>query len=311
MAWNGKQRTLWMVMCVLIFVFMFALAWAAEESETQPARTITFWDIWALPRVWVGALLALAGVILLMTGKLKSSIRAASLLVIFFCFAVLSNLSLGSFSDGMGLHPSPMCTVEKPFIFVQMGRAVPMVFLAILSFVAFISFLANKIFCGWNCPIGAIQELLHRVPLPGKLKTTLPFRVTNSIRFAVFIGFIAVLFTTGYSVYAYINPFEFLHWSLEWAVIPAFVVTFVGALFIFRPFCYLLCPLGMLTWPIEQMALLKVRVDKKACTMCMRCVKASPCPTVPAILEEKSIRPDCHACGICIASCPEKALRFK
>jgi polyferredoxin len=192
-----------------------------------------------------------------------------------------------------------------------MGRAVPIVFGAILAYVALISLLANKIFCGWNCPIGALQELLHRVPLPKKLKIKLPFRITNSIRVVVLVAFIAILFTTGYSLYAYINPFEFLHWTLEWAVIPAFLITFVGALFVFRPFCYLLCPLGMVTWPIEQIALKKVRVDKKACTMCMRCVKASPCPTVPSILEESRIRPDCHACGICIESCPEKALHFK
>ncbi len=310
MALNKKRRIVWLVLSALVLLFLVALAWASDE-EAAPARTITFWDIWALPRVWVGALLALAGTILLMTGKAKRGVRIASLIVIFFSFAVLSSLELGKFSDGMGLHPSPMCSIEKPFIFMQMGRAVPIVFIAIIAFVALISFLSNKSFCGWNCPIGAIQELLHRVPLPAAWKFKVPFRITNTIRLIGFVAFLAILFATGYSFYAYVNPFEFLHWTLEWAVIPAFVVTFIGALFVFRPFCYLLCPLGLLTWPIEQIALKKVRLDQKACTKCMRCVKASPCPAVPAILDEKRIRPDCHACGICIESCPENALRFK
>jgi ferredoxin-type protein NapH len=285
-------------------------AFAQTERETTRAA-IGFWDIWALPRVWVGALLALAGVITLMSGRLNKWLRLIFLLIIFLVFSVVSFLPLGDFASGMGLHPSPMCSVEKPFMFVQMGRSVPIVFVAILAFVALLTVVANKSFCGWNCPIGAVQELLHSIPLPKKLKIKLPFKVTNTIRMAFFLLFVAVLFRTGLSLYAYVNPFEFLHWSLEWAVIPAFAITFIAAFFIFRPFCYLICPLGLLTWLLEHVSILRVRVDKSKCTLCLRCVKESPCPAVPAILDEKRTRPDCHACGACIASCPEQALKLK
>jgi polyferredoxin len=282
-----------------------------QETEQSSSRAFGFWDVWALPRVWVGALLGLIGLILLMSNKLSSWIRALSLVIIFFAFAIFSNLPLGDVTAGMGLHPSPMCSIEKPFLFIQMGHAVPIVFTAILAFVAVMTVVGNKLFCGWNCPIGAIQELLHRVPLPKKLKIKLPFKVTNSIRMVFFLLFLAILFASGFSLYAYINPFEFLHWSLEWTVIPAFVVTFIAALFIFRPFCYLICPLGLATWMLEHISIIRVKVDQKACTKCMRCVQASPCPTIPAILDGKKSRPDCHACGICIKACPENALKFK
>jgi len=296
---------------ILALAVLLLLALSASAGNEEGARrTVTFWDIWALPRVWVGALLALIGLFLLMSKKLTAGLRLLSLLIIFFIFAVVSILPWGDFARGLGLHPSPMCSVEKPFLFLQLGRAVPIVFIAILAFIALISIVGNKLFCGWNCPIGAVQELLHRIPLPKKLKIKLPFRITNAVRIVFFLLFLTVLFLTGASLYEYVNPFEFLHWNMEAAVIPAFVITFIGAVFIFRPFCYLICPLGLMTWLLEPLALTRIRVDKKKCTMCLRCVHQSPCPSVQAVLDGRRVRPDCHACGICLHTCPENALKF-
>ncbi len=304
-----KKATTLLLM-LLLGSLLVSLAFGQEEHESN-APAFSFWDIWALPRVWVGAILCLIGLVLLMSDKLSAWLRAIFLVIIFFAFAVLSNLPLGDFATGMGLHPSPMCSIEKPFLFVQMGSQVPLVFLAILAFIAVMTVVGNKLFCGWNCPIGAAQELLHRIPLPKGWKIKLPFKITNAIRIAYFLLFLVILFMTGFSLYTYVNPFEFLHWSLEWAVIPAFVITFIGALFVFRPFCYLICPLGLATWVLEHVSVIRIKVDQKACTKCMRCVQASPCPAVPAILDGNKSRPDCHACGICIKACPEKALKFK
>ncbi len=305
-----NQRGLAGFMITTLAVLLFWVFAAMAGNEEGARRTLTFWDIWALPRVWVGALLALVGLFLLMSKKLTAGIRWVSLLIIFFAFAVVSNLPLGYFARGMGLHPSPMCSVEKPFLFLQMGRAVPIVFIAILAFIALISIVGNKLFCGWNCPIGAVQELLHRIPLPNKLKIKLPFKITNTVRIVFFLLFLAVLFLTGASLYEYVNPFVFLHWDMELVVIPAFLITFIGAVFIFRPFCYLICPLGLMTWLLGPLAITRIRVDKKKCNMCLRCVHQSTCPSVQAVLDGRRVRPDCHACGICLHTCPENALKF-
>ncbi|NLP10403.1 4Fe-4S binding protein [bacterium] len=307
---QSKQRKIAGLVIMTLMALLLVVFTAMAGDEEGARRTLTFWDIWALPRVWVGALLALIGLFLLMSKKLTAGIRALSLLIIFFAFTVVSNLPLGDFARGMGLHPSPMCAVEKPFLFLQMGRAVPIVFIAILAFVALISIVGNKLFCGWNCPIGAVQELLHRIPVPNKFKIKLPFKITNAVRIVFFLFFLAVLFLTGASLYEYVNPFEFLHWGMEAMVIPAFVITFIGAVFIFRPFCYLICPLGLMTWLLEPLALTRIRLDKKKCTMCLLCVSQSPCPSVQAVLEGRRVRPDCHACGICLHTCPENALKF-
>jgi len=251
------------------------------------------------------------GLVLLVKSWVSQRLRLLFLPLIFFVFGVLWMLPLGRFADGMGPHPSPLCVTTKPFLFAKAGYAVPVAFLAILVAIAVLSVVGNKLFCGWVCPIGSLQEICHRIPLPGRLKPKLPFRATNVIRTVIFITFLAVVILAGFSIYDFANPFEMLHWSYELGALVALLVTLAAAIFMFRPFCYLVCPLGLLTWVLEHLSIVKVRVDKEACTECDTCIEESPCPAVRPILDGKVSRPDCHACGRCIESCPEGALKFR
>ena len=88
------------------------------------------------------------------------------------------------------------------------------------------------------------------------------------------------------------------------------LITLMASLFIFRPFCHVVCPIGLYTWLLEHFSLVKIKVNKHDCKDCNLCIKKSSCPTVQSVLEEKRSRPDCFACGRCIEACPEKALRF-
>ncbi len=272
---------------------------------------MSFWDVMLLPRVWVSAIFSVVGLLLLARSRVTPNLRLVFLSLAFFVFGVSFLLPLGRFSQGMGVHPSPICIVAKPFLFLNAGRPVPVVFLAILASVAVLSVVGNKLFCGWVCPVGAIQEVCHRIPLPGGLKKKLPFGVTNPIRASLFAIAVIVALAAGIGLYDYFNPFDFLHWGFQPHVVLAFVLTLVAGAFIFRPFCYLVCPLGLVTWALEHAAVAKVRLDRQKCTSCDVCVKLSPCPAVQSILDGRVSRPDCHACGRCIEVCPEKALRFR
>ena len=85
----------------------------------------------------------------------------------------------------------------------------------------------------------------------------------------------------------------------------------MASVFIFRPFCYLICPLGLITWLFEQVSLVKIKIDSDSCTNCEICIDDSPCPSMNSILSGDKINPDCHACGYCIKSCPENSIEFK
>jgi polyferredoxin len=293
-----------MMVGTVLLVFT-AITFADEEPARVP---MGFFDFWLLPRVWMSAIFAVVGILLLAKNRVNRKLRTVLLPVIFFVFAVLWVLPLGKFAQGMGLHPSPVCTITKPFLFLKMRGFIPIGFVSIFVSIAVLTIVGNKSFCGWVCPIGALQELLNRIRLP---KLVLPFNVTNPIRFVIFVVFVAVAFAAGFEIYAYFNPFETLHWGLEWYGLMVLGIVMVAGLFMFRPFCYLICPLGLLTWILEHVSIVRVRVDKAKCDECNSCVDESYCPAVQSILDMDTSRPDCHICGRCIDSCPEDALKFK
>jgi polyferredoxin len=149
------------------------------------------------------------------------------------------------------------------------------------------------------------------VPLPKKSKIKLPFKLTNALRAGVLLMFIVFVLYGSLSIYDYFNPFEFLHWQFGLFASIALTLTLIASLFLFRPFCYCICPLGIITWVFEHVSLIKMKVNRDKCTNCNVCLKESSCPSVPSILHRNNLRPDCHACGRCLEVCPENALEFK
>jgi polyferredoxin len=122
--------------------------------------------------------------------------------------------------------------------------------------------------------------------------------------------FVPLVFVIGKSIYDYFNPFEALHWGFELWGTATLLIVLVAAFFIFRPFCYLLCPIGLITWLLEHISLSRVEVDPDKCTECYECTDVAPCPAMIYIVDGKRFRPDCHACGRCLNTCDEDAIKF-
>jgi len=263
-----------------------------------------------IPRIWVGIAFCALGIILLKTFKVSRSIRLISLFIIFLMFAIVPILPLGWFATGVSMHPSPMCAATKPVLFYVHRGFIPSIFLLILAYIGIVSLIGNKLFCGWTCPLGALQEIAHFFKLPKGWKKVIPFTISNTIRVGIFVVFLILIFLGGMSIYSYLNPFEFFHWHFALYTSVVMLFTLAVSVFIFRPFCYLICPIGLLTWLIESFSIIKLKVNKDVCNGCKLCIKKSNCPAVGAIVNGKKIRPDCHLCGRCIDKCPEKAFEF-
>ena len=304
------------IVCGVILLLTACQDVGAEEGGGR--RMISFAEYLLFPRIWLSVLAGIGGGLLLMTVKVRRRVRLLALSAVFIVFAVLPVFrETAGFFAKLAPHPSPLCAFTRPVMFsLQEGRLVfPPVFAGVLAMIALLSIVGNKLFCGWVCPIGALQEVVY-LTSPRIRKRRLLFAVTNSVRIGLLALFVPVLLGLGMYIYGYFNPFEILHWPVgtdfwtlyAWAVIMLVVVL---SLLLYRPFCHIVCPIGALTWLLEHISIARIRLRKEKCNNCRVCVSKSPCSAVEAILAGKRLRPDCYACGTCIEVCPAGALQFK
>ncbi|MHC4708595.1 MAG: 4Fe-4S binding protein, partial [Planctomycetota bacterium] len=80
--------------------------------------------------------------------------------------------------------------------------------------------------------------------------------------------------------------------------------------FIYRPFCYLICPFGFVSWIAERISLTRVKIDQDKCTDCGACVRACPTEAAKGIVSDRLFGPDCFSCARCLNVCPQDAIRY-
>jgi polyferredoxin len=240
----------------------------------------------------------IAAIILLKTKRVSNLFRIISLTVLFIIFSILT-----------GIHPSPLCALTKSFVAYQMMNFIPPPMIIMAGAMILSTVIGNKIFCGWICPLGCLQEVIFKLSSFIK-KFNLPFIISNSFRFSLLAVFIALVLLFRVNIYNWFNPFELFHWHLNSYILIVTSIVIVASLFYYRPFCQFLCPAGFITWIFEHTSLFKIHKTEDKCTHCTQCIKESPCNAIHSIINNHTITPDCYACGKCIESCPENALSF-
>ena len=187
----------------------------------------------------------------------------------------------------------------------------------------------GRVICGFLCPFGLIQELLHKIPVKKLKKNKITQKLTciKYVILGIFVVMIPLFFglrkqplpafckyicpagTLEGALMLMIHPDNadlrsltggIFYWKL--AVLIAMVISCV---FIFRAFCRFICPLGAIYSLFSKIALLGVRVDMNRCNNCGACVK-----TCQMDIKRVGDR-ECIQCGECIDVCPEKAITFK
>jgi len=172
-----------------------------------------------------------------------------------------------------------------------------------------LSWISNKAICGYGCQLGLLQDLLHRAPLP---KWQPPFWLSNGVRIVAFVGLIGGLAIAGLDWIGVVDPFMLFQFNFTpWIALMSGAVL-LASLFVYRPWCRFLCPFGLVSWGVEQVSLLRPRIDRDVCKNCKVCVKACPSGAMADFYDGNSIHADCFACGACIEACPvEDALEWR
>jgi polyferredoxin len=194
--------------------------------------------------------------------------------------------------------------------------------------------LLGRFFCGWICPMGALQQWIAGMrPRSARLKTrdSNRYRLWQRTKYSLLMaGGVASVF--GIGILAWIDPLVLLtraagigflpqaashkfvaaaqpHYGAGLIVLAGFVLLLAASLLVTRLWCRLLCPLGAMLGVLARWSPLRLHKDESACSHCGRCTAScqggdDPVPGADWCHEE------CHLCMSCVASCPHHCLRF-
>jgi len=243
----------------------------------------------------VGSIVAIT---LLALKKVTTAVRLVFLIFFFYIFGVAT-----------GIHPSPLCAITKAPLRYHLSGFIPPPMAVMAAVMLLLTVAGNKVFCGWICPLGCLQEAVFLLS-KGLSKIKCSFFTTNAIRSSLFGLFIILVFSRDMNIYDFFNPFEIFHWYFTTPLMLIIILVLAACLVFYRPFCQFICPAGLITWFFERVSLFAVRKNETRCTNCKQCIKASPCKAIEGIVDNRNVVPDCFACGACIKACPEDALSF-
>ncbi len=213
---------------------------------------------------------------------------------------------------------------------------------AVIGVTVLFAIAAGRILCGWVCPFGLLQDLLNKIPSP---KYTVPDRVNRWL----FLAPLSFLVVTVFLVPVVLGTDSKLYFcnfcpagALE-AGIPGHITSSDGSIgvvllellgfwrvwilliclvafvIIKRPFCRLICPIGIAMGLFNWLSFLKIShglhywsnlfgakvAPVKACPLddCGCCTEE--CPVDLVAIRDVNKR-DCIYCYLCTESCPPR-----
>jgi len=200
---------------------------------------------------------------------------------------------------------APMLPIQMQVLLMgqarQLGVPIAMAVLVLVVFVV-ITFILGRVFCGYVCPIGAVQELVYRIrtkKLMIKNKAVLlGFRLFFLLAFVI----LAIVFSVG--LLNYIGVREFFHLELS-GYFFVFLAVVIISVFIYRPFCRILCPYGAILSLVAGKSRFGMKRSDK-CIVCETCEDV--CPTGEAGVDDW--KQECYLCDRCRDACPHNAIEY-
>ncbi|MBN2681659.1 MAG: 4Fe-4S binding protein [Bacteroidales bacterium] len=276
------------------------IAETRDEAEFVPSddlknRTLR-WTLYAL------ALTLLAGI--LVRFRQTRSLRG---------FFLLGSLFLFGFYNGG--CPCMLSSIQDTFLAI-MGYDFK--WQNLLWFLGLIplTYLFGKVWCGWICHLGAVQEFVYLPARFAIFRGETAMRVMKIIRWTLLVALVIQLAVMGSIYFCKIDPFKAIfslmipdnHFTITVILLGLLLLT---SLFSYRPFCKSACPVGLSLGLISKIPGASVIGIKGECAGCKVCSKA--CNQDAIIRKEKfSIlnNTDCIACGDCIDACNKQGLHF-
>ena len=197
----------------------------------------------------------------------------------------------------------------------------------VTGFLILLGVLLGRFICGFLCPFGWFQELLHKIPT--KKLSTKKLKPLTYLKYVVLLVMVVLLPALVVNDVGMGDPFfckylcpagilgggiplsladtgirASLGWLFTWKSCILLGVV-VLSVFFYRPFCKWLCPLGAFYGLCNKVSVYRLEVDQSKCTSCGACSRV--CQMDVDVFRTPN-HAECIRCGDCVAACPHQAI---
>lgn len=205
-------------------------------------------------------------------------------------------ISIGYFGFYMG---GCSCSIGA---FLKTVSGYSITFYGVISFVIPLLFaiVKGRVFCGWVCPIGALQEILA---VKDKL-FKIPLRVEKMLsylRYIILFSIIAITLISGKFIGQEIMPFKAI-FNFKGNIVQVLLgILFVLiSIFLYRPFCKFICPYSIVLEIAAKLPFNKFKCSDNGCSSCGLCERNC---NMNSIVNNKINHSKCIVCGECSECC--------
>lgn len=224
-------------------------------------------------------------------------------------FLVASVAILGFYVGGC---PCPVSGLQHVILFASGAGESWLSMVWIIGLIP-ITYFFGKVWCGWVCHLGGLQEMIFK---PGKLNFLKSERATDImiwVRIFLLAALVIQVLITKTNLYKVIDPFKAI-----FNLYPANLVTWIllvllllSSIFVYRPFCRAVCPVGLVLGWISKIPGASILKTAESCNACKLCQQA--CETGAITRDEGVVKfnnEECIRCGQCLENCKKEAVKF-